>query len=416
MRRMELPVGHGPQPVGHGSWPEPPGGRRRSTARRTVASDCGRHTEREEGQQRDEGSTTAVVMAIDLRSDTVTHPTQAMREAMYRAEVGDDVYGEDPTVNALEALAAEMTGKEAAVLVATGTMGNLVCTTTHCRHGDEVILGRTCHIFQNEVGGVAALGGMLTQTLPDDPGYMDPAEVDQAIRPATMHTPGAQLICVEQTHNRAGGAVVPLDILRRLRTIADAHGLLVHMDGARLFNAAVALGVPATEITRFTDSLSFCLSKGLSAPVGSVVCGTSDFVERARRKRKIYGGGMRQAGVFAAAGIVSLRSMIDRLADDHANARRLAEGLATMPGTLFDPATVQTNIVICRFTDEVGPAAALPERFAAEGVLAGHNGGDRIRFVTHHGIELADIDRALDGIRRALGTRRVAVGAPTAAY
>ncbi len=348
---------------------------------------------------------------IDLRSDTVTKPTQAMREAMYRAEVGDDVYGEDPTVNALEAKAAELTGKGASVLVATGTMGNLVCLTTQGRPGDEVICGETCHLFQNEVAGVAAIGGMLTHTLPDAPGYMDPDNVEAVITRATMHAPGTRLLCVEQTHNRAGGAIIPIAILARLREIADRHDLLVHMDGARLFNAATALGVPARDVAQYADSLTFCLSKGLSAPVGSVVCGDREFVERARRKRKIYGGAMRQAGVFAAAGLVALESMIDRLAEDHATARQLAEGLAEIRGFQIDPASVRTNIVIVSIDPAVCAAKDLPALLKTEGVLAGYNGGNRVRFVTHDGITSADIDTALLSVRTVLKERAPAIGA-----
>jgi len=343
-----------------------------------------------------------VVKMIDLRSDTVTLPTPEMRDAMYRADVGDDVFSEDPTVNALEARAAEMTGKQAAMLVPTGTMGNLICTTTHCRPGDEIILGQWSHIFQNEVGGVAALGGLLTQTLPDATGYMDPDAIEDGIRPASMHAPGAALLCIEQTHNRAGGAVIPLHVLARYRDIADRHRLKVHMDGARLFNAATALNVPVATVANYVDSLSFCLSKGLAAPVGSVVCGDADFIAKARRKRKIYGGGMRQAGVFAAAGLVALNRMVERLVEDHATAAQLAQGLSEMPGVKINPASVRTNIVICELDPAVCSAADLPGRLEHEGVLALHNGSNRVRFVTHHGISSGEIDRVLLALRQVL--------------
>ena len=341
---------------------------------------------------------------IDLRSDTVTKPTRAMREAMYRAEVGDDVYGEDPSVNALQARAAELTGKEAALLVASGTMGNLVCVTAQCRAGDEVIVGQTAHVFQNEVGGIAAIGGVLTHTLSDGPGYVDPDAAAAVIHPGSLHAPGTRLICVEDTHNRAGGAVVPLDVLARMRQVADEHGIRIHLDGARVFNAAVALGVAAEEITRHADTLTFCLSKGLSAPVGSLVCGDRAFIDEAQRKRKVYGGGMRQAGVFAAAGLVALDEMIDRLADDHVTSRRLAEGLAEISGIEIDPETVRTNIVICQVESPVCDAKALPGLLREKGVLAGYNGTNRVRFVTHHGITTGDVDKALMAVRSVMAS------------
>jgi len=217
-----------------------------------------------------------------------------------------------------------------------------------------------------------------------------------------MHTPGTRLLCVEQTHNRASGAVVPLEILDRLGSVAAQHGIRIHMDGARLFNAAVALGVPASRVAAHANSLTFCLSKGLSAPVGSIVCGDRAFVDEARRKRKIYGGGMRQAGVFAAAGLVALNEMVDRLVEDHVAARRLAEGLAEIRGVEIDPSSVRTNIVICRITSDACTARELPNLLKEHGVLIGYNGGDRVRFVTHHGISTADIDRTLQAVRRVV--------------
>ena len=300
---------------------------------------------------------------IDLRSDTVTLPTPRMREAMASAVLGDDVLGEDPTVNELEGRGAAVLGKEAAVFVPSGTMGNLVATTTYCRPGQAVILGSSSHIFLNEVAGMAELGGLLAHVLPDPRGKLDPAQVEEAIRPESLHAPGTRLICVENTHNYAGGAASTPAELGALRAVADRHGLMIHMDGARLFNAAVALSVPARDLAAPADSVSFCFSKGLSAPVGSLLCGTGEFIARARRRRKQLGGGMRQAGVLAAAALVALDTMIDRLAEDHANARRLAEGLARLPGVAIDPGRVSRR---------------------------------RLRFVTHYGVATADIDRALE--------------------
>ncbi|MFQ6059233.1 MAG: low-specificity L-threonine aldolase [Anaerolineae bacterium] len=340
---------------------------------------------------------------IDLRSDTVTLPTQAMREAMYRAEVGDDVFGEDPTVNRLEAMAAERMGKEAGLFVASGTMGNLVAFLTHCQRGDEVILGDRSHSFLYEAGGSAALGGIHPRPLPNQPdGTLDPAQVEAAIRPENVHFPRTRLICLENTHNRCGGAVLSPTYMATMGAIARRHGLAVHLDGARIFNAAVALGVEARDLTREVDSVTFCLSKGLSAPVGSVLCGRREFILEARRARKIVGGGMRQAGIIAAAGIVALEQMVDRLAEDHANARRLAEGLADIPGIAIDPQRVQTNIVIFELTAEGLMPAELVSRLEKEGVRLLAIGGSRLRAVTHYGIEEADIEAALVAFRRVM--------------
>ena len=340
---------------------------------------------------------------IDLRSDTVTLPTPRMRQAMAQAEVGDDVFGEDPTVNRLEAMAAERMGKEAGLFVASGTMGNLVALLTHCGRGDEVILGDQSHTFLYEAGGSAALGGIHPHPLPNNPdGTIDPQCIEAAIRPENVHFPRTRLICLENTHNRCGGAVLSPEYMAQVGDIARRHGLAVHLDGARIFNAAIALGVEPTALTRDVDSVTFCLSKGLSAPVGSVLCGSAEFIAEARRARKILGGGMRQAGVIAAAGIVALEEMVDRLAEDHANARRLAEGLAEMPGIRIDPATVVSNIVIF----ELHRPDLTPEELAAglrrEGVLLLAIGGSQLRAVTHYGIEGADIEAALQAFRRVL--------------
>jgi threonine aldolase len=330
-------------------------------------------------------------MAIDLRSDTVTLPTPAMRQAMADAAVGDDVFGDDPTVNELEALAARMTGMEAGLFVTSGTMGNLASLLAHCQRGQEVILGDESHIFHYENGSASALGGMVMHTVPTSADGTLPLEaIEAAIHLPSHHyhfyhwaPPG--VICLENTHNRCGGSVLPPTYFADVAAIARRHGLPIHLDGARLFNAAVASGRPVTDWTRHVTSVQLCLSKGLAAPVGSMICGPADFVDRARRMRKILGGGMRQAGVIAAPGIVALTQMVDRLAEDHRNARALAEGLSRLPGITIDVAKVETNIVIFSLA-----TASEAERFqaaAAEaGVLLSDFGAGRLRMVTHYGI------------------------------
>lgn len=340
---------------------------------------------------------------IDLRSDTVTLPTPAMREAMATAEVGDDVMGEDPTVNRLEAMAAERVGVEAALFVASGTMGNLAALLTHCGRGDEVIVGDRAHVFLFEAGGASALGGIHSRQVPNLPdGTLDLAQVEAAIRPDNPHFPRSRLICLENTHNRCGGACLTPDYMSQARNLAEEYGLGIHLDGARLFNAAIALGVDARELTRHADSVSFCLSKGLSAPVGSLVCGSADFIHEARRARKVLGGGMRQGGVIAAAGVVALEQMVDRLADDHVNARRLAEGLADIPGIALDPSRVQTNMVFFDLEEGAPDAAEFCERIAAQNVKMGPTAARRIRAVTHHEIEADHIEQALGVVAQVM--------------
>ena len=337
------------------------------------------------------------MLDIDLRSDTFTKPTPAMLAAMFRADVGDDVFGEDPTVNRLEAVAAERLGKEAAVFVASGTMGNLVCLLAHCGRGDEVILGDQSHTYIYEQGGSSALGGIHPRPLfnrPDGTIALDAMEA--AIRVPNQHFPPTRLICLENTHNRCGGAVLTVDYMRSVGELARAHGIALHLDGARLFNAAVALGVDVKELVADADSVTFCLSKGLAAPVGSVVCGSSEFVAQARRARKVVGGGWRQAGVIAAAGIVALEQMVDRLADDHANAKRLAEGLAGLPGIVLDAATVQSDIVIFELHRSDLTPGELVERLWQEGVKLMAIGGLRLRAVTNYHVTPEKIERALD--------------------
>jgi len=335
---------------------------------------------------------------IDLRSDTVTLPTPAMREAMYHAELGDDVYGEDPTVNALEALAAEMLDQEAALFVVSGTMGNLVALLTHCGRGDEALMGDECHTFHYEVGGASALGGVHVRTVPNGSGLPALADIEAAIRPDDIHDPPTRLLCLENTHNRCGGAAIGPAPFRAACDLAHRHGVAVHLDGARVFNAAIAVGCDVRELVASADSVMFCLSKGLAAPVGSLLAGPADFIARARKNRKMVGGGMRQAGVLAAAGIVALTQMVDRLAEDHEHARILAEGLASIPGVTIDPSRVQTNIVILAVDDPLGFLV----RLEAEGVLGVYFGGRLVRLVTHYGITRTNIDAALAAVRRAM--------------
>jgi threonine aldolase len=345
---------------------------------------------------------TAEMKIIDLRSDTVTKPTPEMRRAMLEAEVGDDVYGEDPTVNQLEAEAAALLGKEAALFVPTGTQGNQVAILTHTQRGDEVIMEAESHVFYYEVGGIAALSGCQTRPLPGFRGAMDPDQVAAAIRSDNIHFPRTGLVCVENTHNRSGGCILPPENVAAIAEVAHARGVPVHMDGARIFNAAVALGRPAAELVAPVDSVMFCLSKGLAAPVGSMLVGSREFIARARRYRKLLGGGMRQVGVLAAAGLVALRTMIDRLAEDHANARRLAEGLSAIPGLQVEHETVQTNMVMFDILDRRWDAAALSGALSRAGVLCNAVGPRRIRLVTHKDVAGADIPEALDRMERVV--------------
>lgn len=341
---------------------------------------------------------------IDLRSDTVTLPTEEMRAAMAAAEVGDDVYGEDPTVNRLQESAAAAVGKEAALFVPTGSMGNLLAVKCHTRPGDQVVIDRNAHILQFEMGGLAWFSGVTPLVLDGHRGLLDPDAVAANLR---THVPYYQmrttLVCVENTHNYGGGAVYSLDALERLHQAAAARGVPVHMDGARLFNAAAALGVPAAAIAAHADSVMFCFSKGLSAPVGSALCGTRGFVEEARRARRVVGGGMRQAGVLAAAALVSLERMTERLREDHRMARLLAEGLAELPGVEIDPAEVETNIVMCRLAAGAAACAAFVGELRGRGVLVSQLTPDSVRLVTHRHIGYNEVVSALAAARAALG-------------
>ena len=333
----------------------------------------------------------------DFRSDTVTRPTPAMRQAMATAEVGDDVYGDDPTVNRLEAEAAALLGTEAAVFVPSGTMANQIALRLHARPGDEVIAEQGSHVFRYEGGGAAALSGIQIRPLRGPGGRLDPDAVAAAVNPDDPHCARTAGLCVENTHTEDGGAVVPLVHLQALRTVAARHGLRVHLDGARLWNAAAATGVPVAEFAACADTVACCLSKGLGAPVGSVLAGTAEAIRQARRHRKTLGGGMRQAGVLAAAGLVALRTMRDRLVDDHARARRLAEGLADLPGLRVDLGSVQTNIVHAGTAP--GAAAAWVRGLGERGVKIIDMGPSTIRFVTHCDVGDGDVDAALRAVR-----------------
>ncbi|MCC6190240.1 MAG: low-specificity L-threonine aldolase [Anaerolineales bacterium] len=341
---------------------------------------------------------------IDLRSDTVTPPTPEMRRAMARAEVGDDVFGDDPTVNRLQERAAALTGQEAGLFVASGTMGNLVALLTHCERGQEVIVGASSHIYLNEVGGMAALGGLLACPIANQPdGTLSLEAIAENIRSEDVHHPRTRLVCLENTQNICGGVPLPVDCVKSAAALAHGRGLKLHVDGARLFNAAVALGVDAAELAGPADSVMFCLSKGLCAPVGSVLCGPADFIAEARRYRKQVGGGMRQAGILAAAGLVALDTMIERLEDDHANARRLAAGLCGLPGLAFDPGEPATNMVYFNVTARARVTPdELVDRLRAHGIVLDGNGTARFRVVTHYWVNPADVDRTVDAFRAVL--------------
>jgi len=337
---------------------------------------------------------------IDLRSDTVTLPTPSMREAISNAELGDDVFGEDPTVNRLEEIAAERLGKEAALLVVSGTMANLVCVLTHCRRGEEVILGDRSHTFLYEAGGVSAVGVVHPHTISNQSdGTMRIEDIKAAVRADNMHFPRTRLLCLENTHNRCAGSPLTVEYTDAVAALGKEHGFSLHLDGARIFNAAVALEVDVKDLTRTADSVSFCLSKGLAAPVGSVVCGSAEFIAEARRMRKLLGGGMRQAGIIAAAGIVAIEQMIDRLADDHNNAKRLAEGIAEVRGLCIDVAAVRTDIVYFDVGTDRITAADLAARLDKRGVKILCLAPTRLRAVTHYGITAEDIESALKAIR-----------------
>ncbi|HEU5315687.1 MAG TPA: GntG family PLP-dependent aldolase [Chloroflexota bacterium] len=339
---------------------------------------------------------------VDLRSDTVTTPTAAMRRAIHDAEVGDDSSGEDPTVNRLEAVAAERLGKEAAVFLRSGTMGNLVGLVAHTRPGDEVIVGHTSHILMSEVAGAAILGSLQLFPIPTHRGVMDPADVTSALRdPSNPNHPRSRLVSIENTANKDGGAAVSVQDMDAVADVAHRHGLRVHVDGARIFNASVALDVPVDRLVQGADSVTFCLSKGLGCPMGSILAGDAAYIKEARRWRKIIGASLRQTGVVAAAGLYALDHMVDRLAEDHANARRLAEGLSRLPGLAVDLDAVETNIIMLSIDPPADPASFVAG-LLARGVRVGAPAGRRLRLVTHHQVTAADVDHVLAAAERSL--------------
>lgn len=335
---------------------------------------------------------------IDLRSDTVTQPTMRMRELISQAEVGDDVYQEDPTVNRLEAYAAELMGKEAALFVTSGTMGNLVALMSHTQPGEEVVLEADAHIYYYEVGGLCRIAGLVPLLIPGQGGIFTPEQLRKALRPANIHYPKTTLLCLENTHNRSGGRVLPQEQVMEIAEIAKEAGLRLNLDGARIFNAAAASGIDVKVLVEPFDSVMFCLSKGLAAPVGSLLAGSADFIARARKNRKILGGGLRQAGVLAAAGLESLQVMTKRLGEDHQRAKRLAEGLGSIPG-LRIANLVQTNIVMLDITKPEVTAEQLVSAWSEAGILAIARSQSGIRLVTHYQIGDADIDYVISVTR-----------------
>jgi len=341
---------------------------------------------------------------IDLRSDTVTRPTPAMRAAMAAAEVGDDVFGDDPTVIRLQERAAAMTGQAAALFVASGTMANLVAILTHCQRGAEAILGSQSHMYLNEVGGMAALAGVQACTVPNQAdGTLRLDDIEASIRDEDVHHPRTRMVCLENTQNICGGVPLSAAYVRQVAELAHRHGLVLHIDGARLFNAAVAQGVSAAALAGPADSVMFCLSKGLSAPVGSVLCGPEDFIAEARRSRKQVGGGMRQVGVLAAAGLVALETMVERLEDDHANARLLADGLRDLGAITLDTPEPATNMVYLRFKPS-SPCTSLElaERLRPRGILLDADSSPRLRLVTHCWINEGDARKTVAAFHEAL--------------
>jgi threonine aldolase len=339
---------------------------------------------------------------IDLRSDTVTRPTPAMRAAMHAALVGDDVLREDPTVLRLEEHVAELLGKEAALYVPTGTMSNQIAVKVHTHPGDEVLCEAGCHIYNSEAGGPAVLSGVMCRTFQGDHGILDVSQLEGKVRPDDEHYVRTRLVCLENTHNRGGGRVYPLAKVRAISAWARRHGLGMHLDGARLWNAIVASGVPATEWARHFDSVSVCFSKGLGAPVGSALAGTKDFIAEARRVRKLFGGGMRQAGIVAAGALYALEHHIDRLAEDHRNAQVIARAIAGIPGLRLEPAEVETNIVWVRVDPEVAVAKDVIGALERLGVRVLASGTQMFRACTHLDVTAAQAERAAEAFRRAM--------------
>jgi threonine aldolase len=348
------------------------------------------------------------VPLIDLRSDTVTKPTPGMIAAMASADVGDDVYGEDPTVNRLEERVAALLGKEAALFVPSGSMSNQVAVKTHTQPGDELICEEFCHIYNWEAGGPAFLSGVTCRTVRAEYGIIEPDQLRDKVRPVNDHMVRTRLVCLENTHNRGGGRIFPLEKVHEISALARRQGLLTHLDGARLWNAIVATGVAAAEWGKHFDSVSVCFSKGLGAPVGSALAGPKDFITRGRRYRKIFGGAMRQAGVLAAAALYALNHNTDRLAEDHRNAKLLAEAISDVPGLRLDPPDVHTNLVWFEVEPELGSAKDVLAKLKARGLLIGGGDGQVLRACTHLDVSAADAERAAEVIRKTL-RRPVAV-------
>jgi threonine aldolase len=340
---------------------------------------------------------------IDLRSDTVTRPTPAMRKAMSEAEVGDDVFGEDPTVNALQERVAKMLGKEATLFVPSGTMANQLAIKSHTQPGDEVIIEATSHPYNFEGGGGAVLSGIQFHCLKGLRGILDASQIEEAIRPDDHHFPVTRLICLENTHNRGGGTIYPIDKMAEIYRLAKSKVLLVHLDGARLWNASVATRIGLHEYGQWADSVSVCLSKGLGAPIGSLVAGSRMFIDRVHRFRKMFGGGMRQVGIIAAAGRYALDHHLERLKEDHQNAKRLAVGLKELKGVSLDPKHVETNIVIFDVTETGKTGLQIAEAMKHHGILIHAFGKAQIRLVTHLDISKEDIETALTAFKKVLG-------------
>ncbi|MBT3322000.1 MAG: low-specificity L-threonine aldolase [Anaerolineae bacterium] len=343
---------------------------------------------------------------IDLRSDTVTHPTPAMREAMAKAKVGDDVYGEDPTVNQLQEMAAEMLGKEAGLFVPSGSMGNLISVLAHCGRGDEIILGNKAHIFLYEAGGISALGGVHSHQIPNqDDGTLLLRDIENAIRWEDAHAPVTKLIALENTQNSCGGVTLSQDYIDQVGDLAKERKLALHLDGARIFNAVAASTSSAKELVAPFDSITFCLSKGLSAPVGSVLCGSNEFIAKAHRLRKQLGGGMRQAGILAAAGIIALDEMVERLGEDHARARTLAKGLAGVSGLTLDEGTPQTNMIFMSLAEHIEYSAdkVAAHMYRARGIQISLTGSRSFRLVLHNWVDDDDVKRVVDAFEELLG-------------
>jgi threonine aldolase len=339
---------------------------------------------------------------IDLRSDTVTRPTPAMRAAMQAAEVGDDVFHEDPTVNRLQERVAELLGKEAALFVPSGTMSNQICIKGHTQPGDELICESNCHVYNFEAGGPAVLAGVTCRTLEGEHGILDVSQLEGKVRPINEHLVRTRLVCLENTHNRGGGRIYPLEKIRAIRAWTQRHGLILHLDGARLWNAVVATGIPAATWAAQFDTVSVCFSKGLGAPVGSALAGPKEFVARARHVRKLFGGGMRQAGVIAAAALYALEHHVERLAEDHRHARILAQAIGDTPGLRLVPPDVQTNLVWVEVDPELGTSKAVAATLKERGVLVHTPGPQMIRICTHLDVSSAQTEQAADAIRKAV--------------